>query len=132
MVFFGEYSVSFTGQGRIVLPKKIRELLKGNTFVITTGFDSCLAGFDRDDWETRAKELLSVSLLDKENIYKRRQLFSSAAYVDIDEQGRFVVPKNLMKMLTAGSRAVIIGVGDHFEVWDEEKWSEYKSRAGEE
>ena len=90
MVFYGEYQVSFTGQGRIVLPKKIRELLKGNTFVITKGFGTCLAGYDKQDWEDRAKELMGVSLLDKENIEKRRGLFSSAGYLEIDEQGRFL------------------------------------------
>lgn len=125
MVFYGEYQVSFTGQGRLVLPKKIRELLKGNTFVVTKGFDTCLAGYDRQDWEERAKELLSVSLLDKENIAKRRMLFASASYVEVDEQGRFVIPKSLLSFLSDKKKVVIIGVGDHFELWDQEKWSQY-------
>ena len=128
MVFYGEYQVSFTGQGRIVLPKKIRELLKGNNFVITKGFGTCLAGYDKQDWEDRAKELMGVSLLDKENLEKRRGLFSSAGYVEIDEQGRFVVPKNLAKVIANGNKAVIIGVGDHFEIWDMEKWNEYNQQ----
>ena len=131
MVFYGEYQVSFTGQGRLVLPKKIRELLKGNTFVITKGFDTCLAGYDRQDWEDRAKELLSVSLLDKENIAKRRTLFASAAYVEVDEQGRFVIPKSLLPYLSDKKKVVIIGVGDHFELWDQEKWSQYAENVEE-
>ena len=76
MVFFGEYLVTFTSPGRIVLPKKIRELIKGNIFILTKGFDLCLSGYDKEDWEARAKELLSVSLLEKENLEKRRFLFS--------------------------------------------------------
>lgn len=128
MVFFGEYSVSFTGQGRIVLPKKIRELLKGNSFVVTKGFDTCLAGYDMQDWEERTKELLSVSLLEKENIDKRRNLFASASFVDIDDQGRFVVPKSLLKYITEDEKAVIIGVGDHFEIWDQQKWETYSKQ----
>jgi MraZ protein len=128
MVFFGEYSVSFTGQGRLVLPKKIRELLKGNTFVITKGFDTCLAGYDKQDWETRASSLMGVSLLDKDNIGKRRSLFASASYIEIDDQGRFVVPKSLLSLVTKKNKAVIIGVGDHFEIWDEDKWNEYNKQ----
>lgn len=127
MVFYGEYQVSFTGQGRIVLPKKIRELLKGNSFVLTKGFGNCLAGYDKQDWEDRAKDLMGVSLLDRENIEKRRSLFSSATYAEIDEQGRFVVSKSLIKYFSAGNKAVIIGVGDHFEIWDQQKWSEYSA-----
>jgi MraZ protein len=130
MVFFGEYQVAFTGQGRMVLPKKIRELLKGTTFVLAKGFDSCLAGYDRQDWDERSSELLSVSLLDKENIAKRRSLFSSANHVEIDEQGRFVVPKNLQKYV-GDKKACIVGVGDHFEIWDQEAWEKYSAEVSE-
>lgn len=122
MVFIGEFQVSFTGLGRIVLPKKIRELLKGNSFIVTKGFDKCLAGFDKQDWEDRANELLQVSLLEQENLDKRRFVFSSASSLEIDEQGRFVIPKNLLEFAGLSKKVVIIGVGDHFEFWDEEKW----------
>lgn len=125
MVFFGEYSVTFTGAGRIVLPKKLRALLKGNVFVLTKGFDHCLAGYDREDWEKRAQELLNVSLLEKENLEKRRFLFSSAVYLEIDEQGRFVIPKHLLQFGLLEKDIVILGIGDHFEIWEQEKWKKY-------
>lgn len=125
MVFFGEYQVSFSAPGRIVLPKKLRELLKGNTFVLTKGFDMCLAGYDKEDWEKRAQTLLDVSLLEKENLEKRRFLFSSAVYIEIDDQGRFVIPKNLMGYSQLDEKAMIVGVGDHFEIWSAEKWQRY-------
>lgn len=126
MVFFGEYTVSVTEGGRIAIPKKIRENLKGEVFVLTKGFDVCLAGYDRDDWQKRSSELMSVSLLEKENIDKRRVLFSGAQEIVIDDQGRLVIPKALTEFMGLSSEKVkIIGVGDHFEVWDETKWSEY-------
>lgn len=125
MVFFGEYQVSFTGAGRIVLPKKIRELLKGNSVVITKGFDNCLSGYDKQDWEGRAQELMSVSLLEKEHIEKRRFLFASTVYLDIDDQGRLVLPKNLLNYAGFKDKAMIVGVGDHFEIWEVEKWNAY-------
>lgn len=126
MVFFGEYTVSLTDGGRMVIPKKIRENLKGNSFILTKGFDKCLAGYDKDDWFQRTKELLTVSLLNKENIEKKRFIFSGATEVVIDEQGRFVIPRSLFSFLEVkGNTVKIIGVGDHFEIWDEEKWSEY-------
>ncbi len=124
MVFIGEFQVSFTGLGRIVLPKKIRELIKGNSFIVTKGFDKCLAGFDKQDWEDRANELLQVSLLEQENLDKRRFVFSSASNLEIDEQGRFVIPKNLLEFAGLSKKVAIIGVGDHFEIWDEESWKE--------
>jgi MraZ protein len=125
MVFFGEYQVSFTAPGRIVLPKKLRELLKGNTFIVTKGFDTCLAGYDKEDWEKRAKTLLEVSLLEKEMIEKRRFLFSSTVYLEIDEQGRFVLPRSLLEYAGLDGKVVIVGVGDHFEIWSPERWTRY-------
>ncbi len=125
MVFFGEYQVSFTAPGRIVLPKKIRELLKGNTFVLTKGFDSCLAGYDKEDWEKRAKTLLDVSLLEKEMLDKRRFLFSSAVFLEIDEQGRFVIPRTLLEFGNLQEKVIIVGVGDHFEIWSLSTWNKY-------
>ncbi|GIW64831.1 MAG: transcriptional regulator MraZ [Patescibacteria group bacterium] len=125
MVFFGEYQLSFTSPGRLVLPKRIRELLKGNTFILTKGFDLCLAGYDKEDWENRAKELFKSSLLSKENLDKQRLLFSSIVYLEIDDQGRFVIPKNLLTYAGLKKDVVILGVGDHFEIWDQESWKKY-------
>lgn len=125
MVFFGDYQVSFSAPGRLVLPKKLRELLKGNTFILAKGFDFCLAGYNREDWEARAKELLDVSLLEKENIEKRRFIFGSAVYLDIDDQGRFVIPKSMLLHASLSNKSSIIGVGDHFEIWQTERWDKY-------
>lgn len=125
MVFFGEYQVSFSAPGRIVLPKKLRELLKGNTFIVTKGFDMCLAGYDKEDWEKRAASLLEVSLLEKELIEKRRFLFSSTVYLEIDDQGRFVLPRTLLEYAGLDTKVVIVGTGDHFEIWSPERWNKY-------
>ncbi len=126
MVFFGEYIVSFSAPSRIVLPKKLRELLKGNIFILTKGFNFCLAGYDKEDWEGRAKDLLQVSLLEQDNLQKRRFLFSSAVYLDIDDQGRFVIPKNLLGYGHLTNKATIVGVGDHFEIWKPELWEKFQ------
>ncbi len=126
MVFFGEYQLSFTSANRLVLPKRIRELLKGNIFILTKGFDFCLAGYDKEDWETRANALFGTSLLDKENLAKQRLLFSSTSYLEIDDQGRFVIPKNLIEYANLKKDVVILGVGDHFEIWSLENWKKYE------
>jgi MraZ protein len=126
MVFFGEYQINFSGSGRLLLPKKIRELLKGSTFILTKGFGICLAGYDKDDWEKRAIDLLNPSLLQPVDMENRRSIFSSLVYLEIDDQGRFVLPKNLLDYSQLKEKAIIIGVGDHFEIWEAKKWETYK------
>jgi len=126
MVFFGEYTVSITDGGRVVVPKKIRENLKGDSFILTKGFDICLAGYDKEDWNKRTQSLMEISILEKENIEKKRFVFSGASEISIDEQGRFVIPKALLEFLHLTSSTVkIIGVGDHFEIWEANGWEEY-------
>ena len=128
MVFFGEYQVSFSAPGRIVLPKKLRELLKGNLFILTKGFDNCLSGYNQDDWIERSKSLLNVSLLENNELSRRRFLFASTVYLEIDDQGRFVIPKNLLNYSVITDKAVVIGVGDHFEIWSPENWQKYNQK----
>ena len=126
MFFVGEYRITFSGQGRIIIPKKIREALgNGKTFTLTKGFDSCLSGFRNTDWEKAANELISQSSLEVQKSETKRHLFSSAAIVEIDTQGRFVIPKLLLDYAGLNNKAAIIGVGDHFEVWEPNKWDEY-------
>ncbi len=125
MVFYGEYQVALTSGGRLVLPKKIRELIKGSQFVLTKGFDHCLSGYDQQDWERRSQEFLSSSLLSTESLQMRRFIFSGAVYIDLDEQGRFVMPKSLSEYLNLGLKAVFVGVGDHFEIWSDANWQTY-------
>lgn len=128
MVFYGEYEVSMTSGGRVALPKKIREALNGSEFVLTKGFSNCLAGYDKKDWEQRAEDLLNVSLLEKEHIEKRRVLFSSTTFITIDDQGRAVMPKALRSYSKITKKVMIVGVGDHFELWDKSEWQNYMSQ----
>ena len=127
MLFLGEYQGSFSGPGRILLPKKIRELLKGTSFVLTRGLDGCLAGYDSIEYESKAKELLQSSMLDATKLTERRMLFASTVYAEIDDQGRFVIPKALLEYAQLNKSVCVVGVGDHFEIWDEAKWQKYKS-----
>lgn len=129
MLFLGEYRVTFTGQGRIIIPKKIREALgTGKTFTLTKGFDSCLSGFRNADWEKSAIELISPSPLEMQKADVKRHLFSSAIIVELDDQGRFVIPKNLLDYAGLTNQAVVIGVGDHYEIWQPKKWDAYQKK----
>lgn len=128
MVYFGEYEVSLTAGGRIALPKRIREGFENKEFIITKGSENYLVGYDKKSWDEQVQEMLNLPILEKENpenLRKRRILFSSTVYLEIDDQGRAVLPKNLRKFAALSKKAVIAGVGDHFEIWDKRRWQEY-------
>ena len=56
----------------------------------------------------------------------RRSIFYSLVYLEIDEQGRFVIPKSLLDYCQLKEKTVVIGVGDHFEIWDQAAWQKYQ------
>lgn len=130
MLFLGEYRVTFTGKGRIVIPKKIREAIgKTHTFTLTKGFDRCLSGFRNDEWEKETLKLMSGSALEMQRSEMKRHLFSSANVVEIDDQGRVVIPKNLLDYAGLNREDVtLIGVGTYFEVWNTQEWIEYSRK----
>lgn len=127
MLFLGEYRVNFSGQGRIVIPKKIREALGTiQTFTLTKGFDTCLSGYRNNEWEKGAEDLMGPSILEAQKIEMKRHLFSSASTIDIDDQGRIIIPKILFEYAGLhGEDVIVIGVGSYFEIWNPKRWNEY-------
>lgn len=131
-MFLGEYQAKFSGRGRIILPKKLREAISGNEIILSKGFESCVWGFDKAIWEEKAKAQLESSVLEKNARNLRRYLFSSSIQVEMDDQGRFVIPGNLLTYAKIKDEVVLVGAGDHFEVWDKNIWDSEAQRMEEE
>lgn len=122
-MFLGEYNLKFTGQGRVILPKKLRLGLSGG-IVLSRGFENCVWGFSKDDFEKEARRQLELLITEERARNLRRFIFSGSVEVDLDEQGRFVIPMGLLghASLNRKSEVVIVGAGDHFEVWEKGRW----------
>ena len=124
-MFLGEYKAKFSGRGRVILPKKLREGISGDEIILSKGFEGCIWGFDKKVWGIEAEKQLEVSSLDEKARMLRRYLFSSSVMVDLDEQGRFVIPLSLLDYAQIKGEVVIIGTGDHFEVWQKSLWGKH-------
>lgn len=132
-MLLGEYRHSLVEGKRISLPKKIREKIAGNTVVLSKGFESYVAGFDTEQWEKTAEAPLNIPLYDERGRALRRQFFASAVSSEIDEQGRILLPENLLSAAEIkGSEVIVIGAGDHFEIWDPVLWQEQSEKVGRE
>jgi|SRR3989338_1712798 len=127
MLFLGEFRIAFTGGGRIVIPKKIRDAIgKTTTITLTKGFDRCLSGFRNEEWEKGTEALMSNSVLEMQKVEMKRHLFSSASVLEIDDQGRIVIPRNLLEYAGLdGKEVMLAGVGKYFEIWNPVKWKGY-------
>ena len=125
-MFLGSYSPSFDKiSRRVALPKKVRDYLAQNEVILSYGFEECIFGFDLKDWEKQSERELEKPIHDKITRDLRRFLFAGAVNVELDDQGRIVLPGKLLEYAKI-QRPVIIGCGDHFEIWDEVVWEKYK------
>lgn len=130
-MFVGMYQTKFSGKGRVVLPKKFRSELTGNEIILSRGFEGCILGFSKEVWETEAEKALQISVTEERARSLRRYLFSASENVELDEQGRFVIPAVLVDFGKLRDKVVLIGAGDHFEVWDNTGWSKQLKRLEE-
>lgn len=125
-MFLGEYEHTIDDKGRVAIPARFREAIDDG-LVLTRGFDRCLQAFPRSVWQTLSERISSLSLGREEVRNLRRLIFSGAAEVDFDRQGRILIPQNLREYAQLREQAVIAGLNTHFELWATERWSEVLS-----
>ena len=122
-MFLGEYEHNLDDKGRLAVPSRFRDEL-GDGVVITRGFDHCLMGFPRPAWEQLARRVNELSLGQAEARNLRRHLFSGAADLALDRQGRVLIPQNLRDYANLGDQVIVAGLSTHFEIWAIERWGQ--------
>lgn len=124
-MLLGEYQHQLTKGNRLALPSKIRSEIKGNQLVLAKGFERCILGYEKEAWEKMAEAELQKPVSEKEARQIRRQLFAGASQAEIDQQGRVVIPGNLLDYAGVKSAMSVVGAGDHFEIWEQDNWQQY-------
>ncbi len=125
-MFTGEFQHTLDEKGRVIIPARLREGL-GDTFMITRGLDGCLFIYHFDTWTKIEQKVKELPLARKDARAFARYFFSGAAEVEIDRQGRVLIPQNLREHAAIEKEVMIIGVSDRVEVWSEKAWREYTS-----
>jgi len=124
-VFTGEYRHTIDAKGRLAVPARFRADLAGQAYVCRW-IDGCLAIFPRLEWEDLALQIRGLSRVGDARAREfTRYVFSTAYPVDIDSQGRVLVPAGLRELVGLEADAVVVGMNDHVEVWPPERWSSY-------
>lgn len=122
-MFMGEYHHTIDDKGRLTIPSKIRYEL-GENFVVTRGLDGCLFVYPKNTWDKiviKYQELPNVK--DARNFM--RFFLSGAVNQEFDKQGRINISSPLMKYADLAKDCVVIGVGDHLEIWSAERWNSF-------
>lgn len=117
----GEYNHTIDTKGRLIIPSKFREAL-GEEFVVTKGLDGCLFVYDNKEWAAFEEKLKSLPLTNKDARQFVRFFLAGAAMVEVDKQGRILVPSVLREFAGLEKEVVLIGVASRVEIWSKERW----------
>lgn len=129
-MLIGEYTHSLDAKYRIALPSKFRNEL-GTNVVITRGLDSCLFLYPMNEWQQLSEKVAELGLSKAEKRGLSRFLFAGAQDLEVDKQGRILIPEFLRTFANISSKVVFAGVYDRVEIWDEARWQQYKQQIEE-
>jgi len=130
-MIIGEFSQKIGDKNRIAFPKKFREELK-NKLVITKGYEKCLIIVSPAQWDEIISDSVSGSFVSGLIRDTRRFLLASASEIELDAQGRFVIPPYLKEYASLQTEGVFLGLGKWVELWDQTKWIQKRKEVEDE
>ena len=134
--FRGVTHLALDAKGRLAIPARHRPALLGNggdagngTVVLTADPSRCLLLYPRAAWGPIQARLMALSSFNAEIRGLQRLIVGHADDVDVDGNGRILVPPALRQYAALDHRVVFVGQGSKFELWDEARWQEQTERA---
>lgn len=126
MAFRGHYEHSLDSKDRLTVPARFRVALSDGV-VISKGIDPCVAVFTPDGFDRFTSNFLDpVNPLGARGRQLRRHFHGNSFDDKLDSAGRIRLPRKLIEHAGLGGSCVVIGMSDHFEVWDAERWAAYE------
>lgn len=123
-MFLGEYLHIFDSKNRISIPSKFRKDL-GRVVIITRGLDHCLYVYSRKVWEKEAESYAAGASGNAARRGLARLFLAGSFEAEVDRSGRVLIPENLKSFASIEEKAVIAGVADRVEIWEEGAWKKY-------
>lgn len=122
-MFLGRYAHTLDAKGRLAIPARFREELAGGV-VLTRGIDRCLALYPMSSWIPLAEKVNALPITDPDARAFRRMVFAEAVNLELDGQGRILVPPELRQYAGLDREAYVVGVHSSIEIWNPVRWQE--------
>jgi len=125
----GQYEHAIDAKGRTSVPARFRDALSSENaadegFVLTAGLDPCLVAYPLSEWRAFEEKLSKLPRFDPHVIKLRRIYVSAAVEVQVDSQGRVLVPPSLRAHAKLEKEVLWAGMGRYAELWARERWVE--------
>ncbi len=126
VVFRGINLVQLDAKGRVAIPSRHRTQLNDETdnrFVVTIDTqDSCLLLYPLYEWEEIEKKIQALPAFDKQARRIQRLLIGHATDVELDGNGRILIPPLLREYAALEKQVMLVGQGKKLEIWSEQNW----------
>jgi len=127
-LFSGQHRHSIDEKGRLTIPVFFRELLAEDGAYITRGFDHNLMVIPKQAFITIRNRIIHMSWTDSMARSLRRLILGSAEPIEPDKMGRILIQQYLRESVGLVNEAVVVGVGEYFELWSPQSWAEQEAR----
>ena len=121
MAFFtGEHECKLDAKGRLVLPARLKSVLPAaskKSIIIRKGFEPNLIIYSLHEFQNIYNRISSLNEFSSEQRKLKRKLFSSISQVDLDSNGRFLLPKGMIQHCNINKDVILVGMGNVIELW---------------
>jgi len=126
-MFRGDFALTMDTKGRLAVPSRYRERLAdacGGKLVVTISLlERCLVAYPFPDWQRIENTLDGLPALDQKAQAISHLLIGHATELDMDAQGRILLPQSLRDFAQLGKRVRMVGQIRKFELWNEATWA---------
>jgi len=121
--FFGRHDVTLDEAGRLAIPRVFRDKLHHGQVYLTKGVDACIRLYTVEKWAERVEEIVRTEDPDDiEGSETWLHYFANAAPVDIDKQGRVLIPEDLREFAGLSKDCKVVGMYRYIDIWDKERF----------
>ncbi len=127
-MFSGSFDHNIDKKGRVSIPAKFRETLVkkyGSRGITLINHKGCLLVYPKKVWEKMIEQCDSLNPFDPKVLNFQRSFFAMAHELEVDSQGRVLVPSKLRDQAGLEKEVVIVGSANKFEIWDKGSWEAF-------
>jgi len=124
--FSGKYYYAVDPKGRIIIPAPFRGIISSNysskLYITNAPFDRCLYIYPLEEWNRLQEQVRTKPRSDEAIRFFLRRVIASAVEIEMDKQGRVLIPAALREDANINTNVVMAGQIERIELWDRNEW----------